>query len=57
MAAEMKVLRKATKHTLYDYKKKQDIIKELKTEPVLKKSTTIKLNGYNMFTESTDLDS
>jgi hypothetical protein len=23
----------------------------------LKKSTTIKLNGYNMFTESTDLDS
>jgi hypothetical protein len=48
---------KTAKYALYDHKRNHDIIKEFKTEPVLEKSTTIKLNGYNMFIEWTDLDS
>jgi hypothetical protein len=40
-AAEMKFLRKTAKYTLFDQKSNQDIMKELKTLPVLEK-----INNY-----------
>jgi hypothetical protein len=53
----MKFLKTTAKCTLYDHRMNQDITKELKTQSVLEKSTTIKLNGYDMFIEWTDLNS
>jgi hypothetical protein len=37
-AAEMKFLRKTIKYTLFDHKRNQDIMKELKTQSVLEKN-------------------
>jgi hypothetical protein len=36
--AEMKFLRKTAKYTLFDHKSNQDIMKEMKIQPVLEKN-------------------
>jgi hypothetical protein len=48
-AEEMKFLRKPAKYTLYNYKRKQCIIKELKTEPVLEKNHNYKIKLTHYF--------
>jgi hypothetical protein len=53
----MKFLRKTANYTLYDHKRNQDIIQELKKNKFWEKLTTIKVNGYDMFAEWTDLNS
>jgi hypothetical protein len=43
-ATAMKFIRKTTKHTWMDYKENEDILLELKTEPVLDKILKYKTN-------------
>jgi hypothetical protein len=50
-------LKRTTKYVLFDYTRNKDILKELKTQPLLeKKSKSIKMNGYNMLRGWTDID-
>jgi hypothetical protein len=51
----MKFLRKIAKYTLFDHKRNQGIVKELKTESVLEKSTITGTDGYKTFAGWTDL--
>jgi len=48
-------LKLIAKYTLFDHKRWLDILKELKTQPVLGKKTA-KINGYKMSVEFVSVD-
>jgi hypothetical protein len=55
MSAEIKFIIRMAKYTWQDYKTNEDIIPELKINPVVKKKyKTTEINGYNMFGEWTE---
>jgi hypothetical protein len=45
-----------TQYARQDYKTDEDILSELKINPVVKKIKITEINGYNMFGECTETD-
>jgi len=55
-SAGMKFIIRVAKYTWQGYKTNEDIISELKINPVVKKYKITEVNGYNMLGEWTETD-